>query len=153
MGQARATLVESFAVPPERLFEVLSDHEGMSEWIGGRVTVVAGPPDGGVGTVRRLHIRGLAIDEEVTYADPPRRMVYRIVRGLPVVRFHRGEILIEPWGRTGSQLTWDILVDSPFPGVATAIVGALRPGLRAGLSRLRSRLTAEPAVQDSRPAA
>lgn len=153
MGQARATFVESFAVPPERLFEVLSDHEGMSEWIGARVSVVAGPPDGGVGTVRRVRARGLAIDEEVTYSDPPRRMVYRIVRGLPVVRFHRGEILVEPWGRTGSQLTWDILVDSAVPGAARAIVAVLRPAIRAGLSRLRARLADDQASSSSRSAA
>ncbi len=142
MSQARATFVESFAVPPERLWEALSDHEGMSGWIGARVSVVAGPPDGGVGTVRRVNARGLSFDEEVTYADPPRRMVYRIVRGLPVVRFHRGELLVEPWGKTGSQLTWDILVDSALPGAAPAIVTVLRPAIRAGLTRLRAQLGA-----------
>src|SRR5690606_461126 len=83
MSQARATFTESFAVSPEALFEVMSDHEGMSEWIGARVSVVRGPADGGVGTVRRVHAPGFSIDEEVTYADPPRRMVYRIVRGAP----------------------------------------------------------------------
>lgn len=142
MGQARATFVESFAVPPERLYGVLSDHEGMTRWIGARVSVVRGPADGGVGTVRRVHARGLSIDEEVTYADPPRRLVYRIVRGVPGVRFHRGEVLVEPWGKTGSQLTWDILIDSPVPGLARAMVAALRPAIRAGLSKLRAELGA-----------
>ncbi len=142
MPQSRATFVESFAVPPETLWDVLSDHEGMSDWIGARVSVVTGPPDGGVGTVRRVHARGLAIDEEVTYADPPRRMVYRIVRGAPGVRFHRGEVLVEPWGKTGSQLTWDIIIDSPLPGLAPLMVGVLRPAIRAGLAKLRTRLSA-----------
>lgn len=142
MGQAHATFVESFAVPPERLFAVLADHEGMSDWTGARVNVVAGPPDGGVGTVRRIHARGLSLDEEVTYLDPPRRMVYRIVRGLPGLRFHRGEVLVEPWGRTGSQLTWDILVDSPVPGLARAVIATIKPALRVGLSNLRAKLAA-----------
>lgn len=142
MRQARATLVESFAVPPERLWSALADHEGMSEWMGARVTLVAGPKDGGVGALRRVRVRGLEFDEKVTYADPPRRMVYRIVRGLPGVRFHRGEVLVEPWGKTGARLTWDILVDSPLPGVAHAIVAVLRPALRAALARLRAKLAA-----------
>jgi uncharacterized protein YndB with AHSA1/START domain len=140
LAQARATFVESFAVPPDELFAVLRDHEGMSDWVGARVSVVAGPADGGVGTVRRVHARGLAFDEEVTYCDPPRRLVYRIVRGLPGLRFHRGEMLVEPWGRTGSQLTWDILVDSHVPGMAHAIIAVLRPAIRAGLSSLRAKL-------------
>jgi uncharacterized protein YndB with AHSA1/START domain len=142
LGQARVTFVESFAVPPAELFDVLRDHEGMTDWVGARVSVVAGPPDGGVGTVRRVHARGLSLDEEVTYCDAPRRMVYRIVRGLPGLRFHRGEMLVEPWGRTGSQLTWDILIDSPVPGMAHAMVAALRPAIRGGLSNLRAKLGA-----------
>lgn len=141
MSQARSRFVESFAVPPERIWEALADHEGMSDWLGARVRVVAGPPDGGVGTIRRVQGRGIiSFDEEVIYADAPRRMVYRIVRGVPGVRFHRGELLVEPWGKTGSQLTWDILVDSPIPGLGNVILAAVRPVLRAGLARLRTRL-------------
>ncbi|HBQ18278.1 MAG TPA: hypothetical protein DEF51_46505 [Myxococcales bacterium] len=140
--QAHILLEESFGVPPEVLFAALADHEGMSAWMGARVRVVAGPADGGVGTLRRVHARGLSFDEEVTYFDPPRRMVYRIVRGVPLVRFHRGEILVEPWGETGSRLTWDILLDARLPGVARAIAAGLEPQLRAGLSNLRAQLAA-----------
>lgn len=140
MSQAHLTITESFAVPPERLWAVFCDHEGMTDWMGARVTVVAGPGDGGVGTVRRIHARGLVLDEEVTYADPPRRMVYRIVRGLPVIRFHRGEILVSPWGKTGSELRWDIVMESPLPGVPRALAAILEPSIRAGLRTLRARL-------------
>lgn len=143
MSQARATFTESFAVSPEALFEVMSDHEGMSEWIGARVSVVRGPADGGVGTVRRVHAPGFSIDEEVTYADPPRRMVYRIVRGAPGLRFHRGEILVEPWGETGSQLTWDIVLESAVPGLPQLVLAVLRPALHKALGVLRVRLGAQ----------
>ncbi|MBX3270943.1 MAG: SRPBCC family protein [Sandaracinaceae bacterium] len=152
--QARVTFVESFAVSPERLFDALLDHEGMSEWMGARVKVVSGPDDGGVGTVRRIAMPGGgALDEEVTYVLYPRRMVYRIVRGLPIVRFHRGEILVEPWGQTGAQLSWDIVLDSAIPGVAAAIVAILRPRIRAGLAKLRGQLAAEREAGEARPAA
>jgi len=134
--QSHTTLVENFPVPPEVLFDVLSDHEGMSDWIGARISVVSGPADGGVGTIRRIH-GPAAIDEEVTYAVRPHRIVYRIVRGLTIVRFHRGEILIEPWGQTGSQLTWDIRMDSVIPGVAAGICTLVGGELRKGFSRLR----------------
>jgi hypothetical protein len=140
MSQARITVIESFAVRPDELWNIITDHEGMSDWSGARVSVIAGPSDGGVGTVRRVHTRGLSIDEEVTYADRPRRLVYRVVRGLPIIRFHRGEVLIEPSGSNGSRLTWDILLDSWIPGVAKAITLALEPALRRGLSTLRESL-------------
>lgn len=140
MPQARVNVSESFPVPPERLFEIISDHEGMGEWLDARVSIIATGPEGGVGTVRRVAARGLAIDEEVTYFDPPRRLVYRIVRGLPGLRFHRGEMLVEPWGETGSQLTWDVILDSAIPGLPQVMAAVLRPALHDGLARLRSKL-------------
>jgi uncharacterized protein YndB with AHSA1/START domain len=143
VSQRQITIEESFAVPPERLWKAISDHEAMSDWAGAPTKVIAGPSDGGVGTVRRIGMGGLKIDEEVIYADPPRRMVYRIVRGLPLLRFHRGEILIEPWGKAGSTLRWDIILDSAVPGVARAISAALGPGLRKGLAKLRRQLARE----------
>jgi uncharacterized protein YndB with AHSA1/START domain len=140
VSQAHLNIVESFAVSPEKLWAAINDHEGMSEWTGARVNIIAG--DGGVGTVRRVRARGLAIDEEVTYLDPPRRMVYRIVGGVPLLRFHRGEMLVEPWGKTGAELTWDIVLDSAVPGFAKLLAAILGPALRDGLSKLRSQLTA-----------
>jgi hypothetical protein len=120
----------------------LTDHEGMSDWLEARVSVIAGPGDGGVGTVRRVSARGLSIDEEVTYAVAPRRLSYRIVRGLPGLSYHRGEVLIEPWGKTGSQLTWDVILASPIPGIAPIMGASLRGPLRAGLATLRTWLAA-----------
>lgn len=140
MAQASATIVESFAVPPAAVFERLVDHEGMTKWMDARVSVVAGPLDGGVGTIRRINARGLTIDEEVVYVDPPRRLVYRIVRGVPMLSFHRGEILVEPWGKTGCEVRWSVILDSPVPGLARAAVAALGPALRDGLGRLRTQL-------------
>jgi hypothetical protein len=71
----------------------------MGKWSGADVRVVARGDERGVGTVRRLKVGTLRIDEEVVYADAPRRLAYRIVRGLPL-SFHRGEILVEPRGET-----------------------------------------------------
>jgi len=140
--QAQTTFVENFPVPPEVLFDALLDHEGMSDWMDARITVVRGPDDGGVGTVRRIHAPVGGIDEEVTYVLRPRRIVYRIVRGAPMVRFHRGEILVEPWGESGSQMTWNILLDSAIPGVAAGIGAILKPALRKGFGKLRTKLAA-----------
>lgn len=149
--QARATFVESFGVPPERLFDVMLDHEGMGEWMKADIRVVRGPKDGAVGAVRRISAPGgVAIDEEVTYVLRPRRIVYRIVAGAPGIKFHRGEILIEPWGETGSQLTWDILLASPVPGLAALVASVLKPQIQKGLGRLRRQLADEAHSSSSR---
>jgi len=139
-SQARVRFEQSFPVAPETLYGALLDHEGMTEWVGMRVSVLTGPEDGGVGCVRRIHLPLMSIDEEVTYVLPPRRIVYRIVRGLPIVRFHRGEILVTPRGEGGSHLSWDILVDSAVPGAASAVCAVLKGPLQKGLTRLREQL-------------
>ncbi|MCA9610902.1 MAG: hypothetical protein KC619_35150, partial [Myxococcales bacterium] len=75
---------------------------------------------------------------------------YRIVAGAPGIKFHRGEILVEPWGETGSQLTWDILLASPVPGLAALVAAVLKPQIRAGLGRLRRQLAEEAHSSSSR---
>jgi hypothetical protein len=132
-------LHQSFKASPERVWSAITDHEGMSKWAGADVRIVARGDEHGVGTVRRMKIGALRIDEEVVYADAPRRLVYRIVRGLPV-RFHRGEMLVEPragaHGEAWSELTWRILMSSSVPGVVSGSGLLLAPALRRGLREL-----------------
>lgn len=137
MGQARLVLEEHFPVQPEALWDVLMDHEALGTWIGARVTVVTGPPDGGVGTVRRVHAGPLSFDEVIVYADRPTRFVYRIVRGVPGLKYHRAEVLLRPWGRTGVQLRWDTLLVSYVPVLAQGIAQMLRGSLTQATGRLR----------------
>ena len=136
MSIREIVLEQDFGVPPERLWSALTDHEGMRKWTGAAVRVVARGDASGVGTVRRIAMGPFRIDEEVVYADAPRRLVYRAIRGLPV-RFHRGEMVVVPDGTGGSQLTWRILISSGTPGLARALTGTLEPALRRGLRELR----------------
>lgn len=134
MSQKELTFELSFAVPPERVWSALADHGSMGKWTGAPVRLVARGDEAGVGAVRRVRVGPLAIDEEVVYADPPRRMVYRVLRGAPVSH-HRGEVLIEPEG-TGSRLTWNIRFVAA-PGVARVLEGAIRLAIGRGLHELR----------------
>ena len=132
----RQTVIEQdFGVPPARLWEAITDHEGMSKWTGGTVRVIARGDAAGVGIVRRVRIGALAIDEEVIYADAPRRLVYRIIRGAPV-SFHRGEMIVTETP-SGSHLSWKILLSSPVPGFARLTDRLLGLALRRGVRELR----------------
>lgn len=135
MSVHQATLELDFAVPPARLWEAITDHEGMSKWTAAKVRLIARGDAEGVGAVRRIRVGAMSLDEEVIYADAPRRLVYRIVRGVPV-SFHRGEMLVEPTS-AGSHLTWRILLASDVPGFARLTVRALDAALRPGLRQLR----------------
>lgn len=150
MAQQHLTLLARYDVAPEVLWQVVSDHEGMSAWAGVEVRVIAGPGDGGEGTLRRVRVLGLTIDEEIVWVTPPTdetktgRYAYRIVRGAPL-SYHRAEVTVRPWGETGSELWWEVTLDSRLPGVAAALANALRSGLNRAMESLRVQL--QPSVE------
>jgi len=135
MSVHQAKLALEFAVPPARLWDAITDHEGMTKWAGAPVRLVVRGDAEGVGAVRRVRVGALAVDEEVIYADAPRRLVYRIIRGAPVT-FHRGEMLVLPTER-GARLEWKILLASDVPGFARLAAKTLETGLGRGLRQLR----------------
>jgi uncharacterized protein YndB with AHSA1/START domain len=135
MSQRDLTLELAFAVPPSRLWEAVTDHASMSKWTGADVRLVARGDERGVGAVRRIRVGPTSVDEEVVYADAPRRLVYRVVRG-GGLSHHRGEVLIEPTS-TGSHLTWNIRMVSPVPGLSRVLSRTLRLAFGRGLVELR----------------
>ncbi|MBX7191524.1 MAG: SRPBCC family protein [Sandaracinaceae bacterium] len=135
MSQRDLTLELDFAVPPQRLWDALTEHASMSKWTGARVRLIQRGDETGVGAVRRVRLGPTSVDEEVVYADAPRRLVYRVVRGAGLSH-HRGEVLIEPRG-AGSHLTWHIRMVSPIPGVTRVLSRAIRLGVGRGLNELR----------------
>ena len=53
-----------------------------------------------------------------------------------------GEVLVEPWGATGSVVNWDVILDLAVPGLASAVVRVVEAMLRKGLGKLRVELSA-----------
>ena len=78
---------------------------------------------------------GVSFAPKILVDDAPRRLVYRIIRGLPVSH-HRGEILLSDNGRGGTTLEWDIQMASPVPGLARAVTGGLERALKQSLRKL-----------------
>ena len=126
-------LAREIEAPIETVFAVLTDHEGMVRWSRAREVVLRHPGDpepNGVGAVRVIRASGLAIEEEITAFDPPKRMEYRIVAGLPV-RDHHGEIHLEPAGRS-TRVVWRVRFRPRIPGTGWL----LRRGLARALGEL-----------------
>jgi len=98
------------AAPPDRVWQVLTDHEHMSDWSPfGRSEVLSRPEDGGeVGTVRRLSSGpvGLALTETVFAAEEPNRLEYT-AKGAPMQWMYHGFVTLEPTPGGGTQITWE----------------------------------------------
>ena len=126
----------------ERAFAALDDHERMGSWLDASITVEKRVPDGGVGTVRRIAIGPLSFDEEIVAREAPRRIAYRIVRGLPALRHHFGEVSIDPVDEGRCIVHWRIDIESTLPGVSTLMALSLKPALARGLGKLDAQLRA-----------
>jgi|CZKU01.1.fsa_nt_gi hypothetical protein len=129
-------VTHTFNVPAERLFAALDDNSTMGRWLGVKVDLVKSPPDKGVGTVRRLHIGLQKIDEEIVEREVPKRIAYKIVRGLFPLSYHRGEVNVTSLGADRSSAEWRIDLESKIPALGALV----RVGLGAGIDRALKKL-------------
>jgi len=145
----RARASRLVAAPPERVWEVLVDHEGMAAWSPfGRVEVVTRPDDGGeAGTVRRLSAgpAGLRLIETIVVVEEPSRLEYT-AEGAPGQRAYHGFVTLEPLPGGGTMLTWEAQFRSLLPG-AGAVTSAMLRSLVDGLGAVAE----QPALESVEP--
>lgn len=131
-----------FAAPPAQVWKVYTDHAGWSAWAGlGRARLeTEGHPDrNGVGAVRCFTTGGVSVFEEVLSFEPPKRMTYRVVRGgIPIMKDHLGEVLLEPDG-AGTRLIWRCRFDSSVPGLGAPMRWLVTRLFRRALEGLAKR--------------
>jgi uncharacterized protein YndB with AHSA1/START domain len=134
-------VTETFDAPAERVFAALDDNETMGRWMGVPIHVVQSVPDKGVGTVRRLKIGLKWIDEEIVEREPPRRIAYKIVKGLAPLSHHFGEITVTSKGPNASQVEWRIELESKVPLLGAFVRAGLGQGIARALRTLKRRLS------------
>jgi catechol 2,3-dioxygenase-like lactoylglutathione lyase family enzyme/uncharacterized protein YndB with AHSA1/START domain len=128
------------AAPPERAWAVLMDHEGMSTWSGFKPVTLERPGEkdrNGRGAVRRLGSPLGAVLEEITCAEAPHLIRYRVIEGSPFV-CHQGEIQLEARDG-GTEITWTVRFRPRVPGTGALLARifgrALGAAMRDGLKR------------------
>lgn len=95
------------SAPREKVWEVLEDVPRWSEWGPWKDTSFereGEPAPGGVGAVRLLKRPGMKLREELTGFEPPGRMAYNLLSGMPV-RNYVAEVTVAEAGE-GSELNW-----------------------------------------------
>lgn len=123
--------------PPQRVWDLYTDHCGWEEWAGVHEVVLRQPgypAPNGVGASRVVRSRGIAVEEEVIAFEPPRRMVYRLVAGAPI-RNHQGEVQFSPCA-AGTLVEWTVRFDPLIPFTGALLARVLRTALQDVLKRL-----------------
>ena len=131
----RVEITQDFALPVERIYAYLSEHENLGPLFGATVTRVrdGGSTRNGVGSVRRLRIAVLpAFEETVTAAVPNELVAYRITKGSPL-KNHSG-VMTFSTTPTGSRLHYVIEFGSVLPGLDRIVKLGLDRNVRKGLA-------------------
>ncbi len=134
----QATRTAVVKAPAQIVWSVVSDHEGMAAWgLGWHVTLLRRGADdrNGVGALRKVKqaVPAPAIVEEIVAFEPPHRMAYRAVSGVPL-RNYRGEIRLRPVS-DGTEITYTISADRRVPLLDGLAVGLICRTLLAALVR------------------
>ena len=127
--------------PPPQVWAVLSDHGSMATWLPLRRSDLGVPgatTRDGVGAVRALHLVGPAVREQVTAFDPPHRLAYQLLSGIPVVRDYTGEVVLTPTTTGGTDLVWTVRFRPLVPAAAVVVrlvIGRTADGLVKAVAR------------------
>ena len=126
-----------FEAPVERVYAYFSEHSNLKTIFGVDVERIAeGETEpNGVGSVRKLSVKGLMpFEETVTEAIPNERIEYRITKGTPL-RNHLGVMVFSSTGEGRSHLDYTITFDAAVPGLDRAIAAGLGRSLRRGFPK------------------
>jgi uncharacterized protein YndB with AHSA1/START domain len=138
---ARVDVTRDFALPVERLYAYLSEHENLGPLFGARIERVR---DGdtsrnGEGSVRRLRVPPLpAFEETVTRAVPDELVEYRITKGPTPLRDHRGVMRFSSTPG-GSRLHYVIEFGAVLPLLDRVLAAVLERNVRKGLAQVEGK--------------
>jgi uncharacterized protein YndB with AHSA1/START domain len=127
----------TIAAPRDAVWRVYTDHRGWTRWAGVKEVVLrqqGDPPPNGLGTIRVIRSGGIAIEEEITAFDPPKRMAYRLIGGLPVKNYE-AEVRFDE-SESGTAISWDISFQPRIPFTGALLARVMKSGLQDVLDRL-----------------
>jgi len=136
----RIDLTHDFALPVDRVYAYLAEHEHLGPLFGATVRRVRDGDSSrnGVGSVRALRVGPLPTFEETVTAAVPRELIeYRITRGGFPVTGHSARMEFAPHG-DGARLRYVITLGSPVPGLDRVLAAVLQRNLRRGLAQVDS---------------
>ena len=117
MAQLRVEAEGVAQAPPDVIWELVANADRYSEWgpwsASGYENLGAQAPDS-AGLVRWMRYGRTTTVEQVLESEPARRLVYTVVKGIPV-RNYRAEVTLSPEGES-TRVRWTASWDRTLPG-------------------------------------
>lgn len=137
MSQHKVVVSHLFNQPVGEVYALLSDHNRLSRLF---LIPVRRIRDGeespnGTGSVRRLGLGPVGVEETVTAAEPNAFIEYRITRNGGPIQNHSGRVDFNEQGE-GTLVQWTIQFEAPTAIIGAGIRAVLENGVRQGLKRV-----------------
>jgi uncharacterized protein YndB with AHSA1/START domain len=133
------TIDRDFALPPERVFAYLAEHENLEPLFGAKIKRLSDGDDGtrnGPGSSRQMRPGPLPPFVETTTEVVPNELIrYRITKGSPL-RGHEGVMGFTPTAGGGTHLHYEITFGAAVPGVDRVVAAMLRRTVPRGLDKV-----------------
>ncbi len=142
MSQHQITLERHFRAPPAAVFAAMADHETFGQIWPGRTQRIREGEDApnGVGSVRRISVGPISLEETTITHEPDSLIEYTITRGSPL-RNHHGRIALSPQGE-GTQMHYVIRFECRIPLLGGLIARQLERDFHRGVEPWAARLEA-----------
>jgi carbon monoxide dehydrogenase subunit G len=103
----RVTRTARIPKAPERVWDVIADHERWPEWFPSVARVEALDPAEGVGGRRRVHIGSLTVEEEFLVWEPGARFAFVVTHSTkPGIRSMVEDVRLVPDGPDATTVTY-----------------------------------------------
>jgi len=129
-------ITETFDLPRSRVFALFADHQSFGKLLGAptkRIKESNQADPNGLGSVRKLGIGPIGLEETITSFEPDSLIEYTIISFSPI-RNHLGRIRFEETPEGHTRVRYRISFDDivPFTGklVSIALEQAIRRGIR-----------------------
>lgn len=129
---------ETFDVPRRKVFALFADHQRFGKLLGAPVKRIKDSDQAdpnGIGSVRKIGIGPIGLEETVLNFEPDSLIEYAIT-SLSPIRNHRGRIRFEETSEGGTRLNYTITFEDIVPFTGKVVSSALEQGLRRGIKRV-----------------
>lgn len=129
---------ETFDVPRRKVFALFADHHRFGKLIGAPVKRIKDSDQAdpnGIGSVRKIGIGPLSLEETVLGFEPDSLIEYAIT-SLSPIRNHLGRIRFADTPDGQTQVHYTISFDDIVPYSGKVVSAALEQGLRRGIRRV-----------------
>lgn len=129
---------ETFDVPRNRVFALFADHGRFGKLLGAPVKRIQDSDQAdpnGIGSVRKIGIGPLSLEETVIGFEPDSLIEYTITSMSPI-RNHMGRIRFDDAGEGGTRVNYTITFEDIVPFTGKVVSAALEQGIRKGIKRV-----------------